>query len=368
VFPDAPCEVLVLDTFQPDAQSATETTLATHVGEIGATWLTTTALGDNWFGSDGTTLDSIIVNNTGGITATTYDVPVAYPSGSVSLNDTFTLEVDFNFPTSSGPYTGFLGNLATGESYVLNWYVQNSYFEIDFLYVSATGSASSASLGYVDNYIWMPSLNGTGQHTLKIVCTPTIKYFFIDDLLQASFIDSRITSGIAFVYMSDMLDSEFSRIYIDSCATPPESANINLYMEIWGIVPTMSTLLNWPTQSWYFRVYENPVDSSDLGVATLVTIDATPTSTIADFITQVEAQLPGFSCYLTDAGFEDERALILTRINALWAWEDGDELGNNGIWSYGAFRTYTTNNGSSVDNRSSPSEILTPGPTYTPLS
>ena len=341
------------------------TSLANHVGEIGATWLTTNLIGNNWFPTGGNTLANIVVNPTGDITPDTYTQPLAYPSGSTVLNDTFTLELDFDFPDGGGPYTGFLGNLTTGESYVLNWFANSSAFEIDFYYLSGAGSTSNPD---IYNYIYIPSLDGTGQHTLKIVCTPTIKYFFIDNLLQASFIDSQITSGIAYIYTQDMLSASFNRIEIVPGAVVPASANINLIMEIWGIVPTTSTLLNWPTQDWYFRVYENPIDSGNLGVATLVTISANPTSTIADFISQVEAQLPGFSCYLSDAGFSGEINLILTRINSLWAWEDGDASFNDGIWEYGAaFWTYTTSNGSSVSNQSNSSTVLCPGRTFTPL-
>jgi len=107
------CMDLVLDTFTRTGN------LSTHVGEIGASWTPSNALGDGWFIDGGHSISNILLNGDGTLTPDTFRQPMVYPSGSVSLNDTFTFDIEFEVGTNgAGPYTGFLGNLDTGEAYV----------------------------------------------------------------------------------------------------------------------------------------------------------------------------------------------------------------------------------------------------------
>lgn len=206
------CEVLVRDTFSGTGN------MATHVGEIGATWTSTNALGSgNFFSDGGNTLADILLNGDGTITPDTYRQPVMYPSGTENLSDTFTLTIDFaSYTTGMGPYTGFLGNLSTGEAYVLNWFAVSSYFEIDVYYLNSAGATEDLT------YFSVPSLNDTGFHTLTIVSTPTVKSFYLDGVYQTEFNDSRITSGVAFLYLNDCFNGKFSKFEVNSCAVVPE--------------------------------------------------------------------------------------------------------------------------------------------------
>jgi hypothetical protein len=233
-FPVPSCVVLVLDTFTGTGN------LSTHVGEIGATWATSNALGSGWFPDGGNTIANILLNGDGTITPDTYRQPMVYPSGTVGLTDTFTIEIDFeSIGTGMGPYTGFLGNLDTGEAYVLNWFAVNSYFEIDMYYLSAGGSTETLT------YFSVPSLNDTGMHTLTIVCTPTIKSFYLDGIYQTEFTDSRITTGVAFLYLNDCFNGKFSRFEVNSCAiVPPQPIPVISGTEIFSTSDTSSATMN----------------------------------------------------------------------------------------------------------------------------
>jgi len=212
------CMDLVLDTFTGTGN------LSTHVGEIGASWTPSNALGDGWFIDGGHSISNILLNGDGTLTPDTFRQPMVYPSGSVSLNDTFTFDIEFEVGTyGAGPYTGFLGNLDTGEAYVMNWFASGSYFEIDVLYLSPTGTTET--LTWFD----VPSINNTGKHKVTVVSTPTVKKIYLDDIYQTEFIDSRITTGVTFMYLSDCFDTKIHNFHVNSCATEPLQLDYQYY-------------------------------------------------------------------------------------------------------------------------------------------
>lgn len=121
------------------------------------------------------------------------------------------------------------------------------------------------------------------------------------------------------------------------------SSFVYIFSEFVPLSPSL--LLDWPASHlWYFRVYQNPVNNLNLGTATLVTIDASVVLTVADFITSVESQLPGFSVII------DNQNLVLSRSGSVFALEDGDGTEfptpgyDYGIWDYKAFYEYTDDN------------------------
>lgn len=185
----------VLDTFTGGG------TLATHVGETGATWgeITSTGLFGGTNGTDQYPVSGGNVSFSGG----GFNGAAVFPSGTLGLtSDGHVIEFDFVFTGPTYPYFGFLCDFDNGTNYAATFMVYTSFGAIsangiELEIYDQSGTAS------VTNGAWSGAGYAPGvTHTMRIEVTPLLKTIKLNgSTVVAAVTDDVRNSGVCWFSM-----------------------------------------------------------------------------------------------------------------------------------------------------------------------
>lgn len=212
--------VLVLDTFTGGG------TLATHVGETGATWGEITSTG--MFGGINGTDQYPVSGGNVSFSGDGYNGTAVYPSGSLGLTSAgHVIEIDFMFTGPAYPYFGFLCDFDNESNHAATFVVYTSFGAIsaDGVELEIYDDSGTAS---VTGGAWSGAGYAPGAtHTMRIEVTPLLKTIKLDGTTVVSAVtDDVLNSGVCWFSMDWPTAGAFSisRFEVSGAAEAPPTA------------------------------------------------------------------------------------------------------------------------------------------------